>query len=195
MGKKKKIIIIVILVFVMSFTIDGAYAYWAGTINAPAEESDTVNINIGEAKAVNTVLTLNGTKTSGQVLVPVGQVANSNAPSGSTPVEQITFQYTANWNEVAGSALGATGSFTVTLGQITINGSTANAGLIHVFIGQTATGAPLTTSYTMPNPISIATPYVFYITFTMDCPGTTTVYNEVINKPIAIPLTFSVAVN
>lgn len=134
MGKKKKIIIIVILVFVMSFTIGGAYAYWAGTINAPAEESDTVNINIGEAKAVNTVLTLNGTKTSGQVLVPVGQVANSNAPSGSTPVEQITFQYTANWNEVAGSALGATGSFTITLGQITINGSTANAGLIHVFI-------------------------------------------------------------
>ena len=93
MGKKKKIIIIVILVFVMSFTIDGAYAYWAGTINAPAEESDTVNINIGEAKAVNSVLTLNGTKTSGQVLVPVGQVANSNAPSGSTRLNKLLLVY------------------------------------------------------------------------------------------------------
>lgn len=59
MKRSKKIIIIGIICFVMSFAVGGAYAYWAGVINAPAEVTDDINITIGEGAAIDTVLVVN----------------------------------------------------------------------------------------------------------------------------------------
>lgn len=192
MKRSRKIIIIGIICLVMSFAVGGAYAYWAGVINAPAEVTDDINIQIGEGASVNTVLVVNPGFSASYVLVPVGQVPNSNVGVGVTPKDSITFPYHANWT--GNGATGATGSFTITLGQITIGGDPANAGLVHVYVGNTPGVNPLTTSYTMPDSIVVGTQYNFSPCVTLNCPSTTTVYDEIFSQPIAISLTFSVAV-
>ena len=193
MKRSRKIIIIGIICLVMSFAVGGAYAYWAGVVNAPAEVTDDINIQIGEGGSVDTVLLVNpGFTIGGRVLVPLGQVDNSNAGAGLIPVDNMTFPYHAHWSGVG--ATGATGSITITLGQITIGGSTAHASLLKVYVGTTPGVNPLTTSYTFPNSIVVGTQFNFSLCVTLDCPSSTTVYNEIFNKPIAIPLTFSVAV-
>lgn len=60
MKKRQKFILIAILMLLVSASVGGAYAYWAGTVNAPAQKDDTIAINIGEGDAIDTVLTVNG---------------------------------------------------------------------------------------------------------------------------------------
>jgi hypothetical protein len=72
MEKRKKLLIIAIFIFLFSASISGAYAYWAGTVNPPATKSDTININIGEATAVDTILIINDGYTTTKTLVPPG---------------------------------------------------------------------------------------------------------------------------
>jgi len=192
MKKSKKIILIGIICLVMSFAVGGAYAYWAGVVNAPAEVTDDINIQIGEGATVNTVLLVNQGPMKSQVLVPVGQVGNSSVGAGQVPKDQISFSYEANW---AGTgATGTTGNFTITLGQITIGGSSTHADLVNIFVGNTPGVNPLVSPHTLPNSIVIGTTYNFSLTITLDCPSSIAVYNEIFNKPIAIPLTFSIAV-
>lgn len=87
----------------MSFSVGGAYAYWAGVINAPAPKTDNISINIWEAKPVNTVLTINDPTFGDKLLVPLSQAANSVVVEGKTNVEEIIAQYMVNWNAVSGS--------------------------------------------------------------------------------------------
>ncbi len=193
MKRSRKIIIIGIICLVMSFAVGGAYAYWAGVVNAPAPVTDDINIQIGEGKPVDTVLVINpGFTIGGRVLVPLGQIDNSNAGPGLVPVENLTFPYHAHWT--GDGATGATGDLTITLGQITIGGVTTHAGLLKVYVGTTPAGTQLTTTYTFPNSIVAGTQFNFTLCVTLDCPSSTTVYDEIVSKEIVIPLTFSVAV-
>ena len=193
MKRSRKIIIIGIICLVMSFAVGGAYAYWAGVVNAPTPVTDDISIQIGEGASVNTELVINqGFTIGGRVLVPIGQVDNSNAGPGLIPVDSMTFPYHANWT--GSGATGATGSLTITLGQITIGGTTTHAGLLKVYVGDTPGVNPLTTTYTFPNSIVVGTQFNFTLCVTLDCPSTTTVYDEIFSQPIVIPLTFSVAV-
>jgi len=193
MKRSRKIIIIGIICLVMSFAVGGAYAYWAGVVNAPTPVTDDISIQIGEGASVNTELVINqGFTIGGRVLVPIGQVDNSNAGPGLIPVDSMTFPYHANWT--GSGATGATGGLTITLGQITIGGTTTHAGLLKVYVGDTPGVNPLTTTYTFPNSIVVGTQFNFTLCVTLDCPSTTTVYDEIFSQPIAIPLTFSVAV-
>jgi len=43
----------------MSFAVGGAYAYWAGVVNAPTPVTDDISIQIGEGASVNTELVIN----------------------------------------------------------------------------------------------------------------------------------------
>ena len=193
MKKSRKIIIIGIICLVMSFAVGGAYAYWAGVVNAPTPVTDDISIQIGEGASVNTELVINqGFTIGGRVLVPIGQVDNSNAGPGLIPVDSMTFPYHANWT--GSGATGATGGLTITLGQITIGGTTTHAGLLKVYVGDTPGVNPLTTTYTFSNSIVVGTQFNFTLCVTLDCPSSTTVYDEIFSQPIVIPLTFSVAV-
>ncbi|HPA99161.1 MAG TPA: hypothetical protein PK415_03875 [Bacilli bacterium] len=193
MKRSRKIIIIGIICLVMSFAVGGAYAYWAGVVNAPTPVTDDISIQIGEGASVNTELVINqGFTIGGRVLVPIGQVDNSNAGPGLIPVDSMTFPYHANWT--GSGATGATGSLTITLGQITIGGTTTHAGLLKVYVGDTPGVNPLTTTYTFSNSIVVGTQFNFTLCVTLDCPSSTTVYDEIFSQPIVIPLTFSVAV-
>lgn len=161
----------------VSASVGGAYAYWAGTVNAPAQKDDTIAINIGEGKAIDTVLTVNGDGgASGKVLVPAGQTANSVIPGSGSLTEEVTVVYTVGWSGVTG----ATGTLNVAKGSVTIDGSTANAGLVNVTITNVST------------PITTGTNVTVTVKVTLTEPANKAVYTAVAKKAIAIPLTFSV---
>ena len=59
MKNRKKFLLLAILVFLISASFSGAYAYWAGTVNAPDQKTNTIAINIGEGGVIDTEITLN----------------------------------------------------------------------------------------------------------------------------------------
>lgn len=197
MTRKRKLIIILILVFAMSFSIGGAYAYWAGVINAPAPKTDNISIQIGEGKPLNTVLTINDPTFGDKLLVPPGQTASSVVVAGKTNVEEIIVQYSVNWNAVSGNVAGALGTLKLVVTDVKIGGAGTFDYLVNVTLNDSPTYTNLkgvSTGYTFPTSVVAGTQYNFSLCVTLDCPSSLTVYNAIFSKPIAIPLTFSVAV-
>ena len=180
MKKRQKFILIAILMLLVSASVGGAYAYWAGTVNAPAQKDDTIAINIGEGKAIDTVLTVNGDGgAAGQVLVPTGQTANSVDPGSGSLTEKVTVVYTVGWTGVTG----ATGTLNVAKGDVTIDSSATHAGLVNVTITDASTAITTGTNVTVT------------VEVTLTEPADKTAYTEIAGKAIAIPLTFNVVPN
>ncbi len=179
MKTRKKLMFLAILIFLLSASVSSAYAYWAGTVNAPAQKDDTIAINIGEGNAINTVLTVSGDGgAAGQVLVPTGQTANSVSVSGSL-TEKVTVVYTVGWTGVTG----ATGTLNVAKGAVTIDSSATHAGLVNVTITDASTAITTGTNVTVT------------VEVTLTEPADKTAYTEIAGKAIAIPLTFNVVPN
>ena len=181
MKKRQKFILVAILMLLVSASIGGAYAYWAGTVNAPTPEDETIAINIGEGKEVATVLNVSGDNgAQNKVLVPAGQIDNSvEVPEGSTLVEEVTVVYTATWTGVTG----ATGTLNVAKGDVTIDSSATHAGLVNVTITDASTAITTGTNVTVT------------VEVTLTEPADKTAYTEIAGKAIAIPLTFNVVPN
>ena len=182
MKKRQKFILVAILMLLVSASIGGAYAYWAGTVNAPTPEDETIAINIGEGKEVATVLNVSGDNgAQNKVLVPAGQIDNSvEVPEGSTLVEEVTVVYTATWTGVTG----ATGTLNVAMGSVTIDGSeTTHADLVNVTITSENTA------------ITGGTDVTVTVKVTLTEPANKTIYDAIKGKAISIPLTFKVVPN
>lgn len=162
----------------VSASVGGAYAYWAGTVNAPAQKDDTIAINIGEGGTVTTVLTVNGDGgAAGQVLVPTGQTDNSVDPESVT--EKVTVVYTVGWTGVTG----ATGTLNVATGDVTIDSSETYAGLVNVTITNASTA------------ITTGTDVTVTVEVTLTEPADQDAYTAIAGKAIAISLTFNVEPN
>jgi hypothetical protein len=167
-----------ILIFLLSASVSSAYAYWAGTVNAPAQKDDTIAINIGEGGTVTTVLTVNGDGgAAGQVLVPTGQTDNSVDPESVT--EKVTVVYTVGWTGVTG----ATGTLNVATGDVTIDSSETYAGLVNVTITNASTA------------ITTGTDVTVTVEVTLTEPADQDAYTAIAGKAIAISLTFNVEPN
>ena len=180
MKKRQKFILIAILMLLVSASVGGAYAYWAGTVNAPDAKNENIAINIGEGKAIDTVLTVNGDGgAAGQVLVPTGQTANSVVPGSGSLTEKVTVVYTVGWTGVTG----ATGTLNVAKGAVTIDSSATHAGLVNVTITDASTAITTGTNVTVT------------VEVTLTEPADKTAYTEIAGKAIAIPLTFNVVPN
>lgn len=178
MKTRKKLMFLAILIFLLSASVSSAYAYWAGTVNAPVEESDTISINIGEGGTVTTVLTVNGDGgAAGQVLVPTGQTDNSVDPESVT--EKVTVVYTVGWTGVTG----ATGTLNVATGDVTIDSSETYAGLVNVTITNASTA------------ITTGTDVTVTVEVTLTEPADQDAYTAIAGKAIAISLTFNVEPN
>ena len=162
----------------VSASVGGAYAYWAGTVNAPAQKDDTIAINIGEGGTVTTVLTVNGDGgAAGQVLVPTGQTDNSVDPESVT--EKVTVVYTVGWTGVTG----ATGTLNVAKGDVTIDSLATHAGLVNVTITNASTA------------ITTGTDVTVTVEVTLTEPADQDAYTAIAGKAIAISLTFNVEPN
>ncbi len=181
MKTRKKLMFLAILIFLLSASVSSAYAYWAGTVNAPAEESDTISINIGEGGTVTTEIVVNGDGgAAGQVLVPTGQTDNSVDPESGSLTEKVTVVYTVGWTGVTG----ATGTLNVAMGSVTIDGSeTTHADLVNVTITSENTA------------ITGGTDVTVTVKVTLTEPANKTIYDAIKGKAISIPLTFKVVPN
>ena len=197
MTKRRKLIIILILVFAMSFSIGGAYAYWAGTINAPAPKTDDISINIGEGKPVNTVLTINDPIFDDKLLVPPDQAVSSVVVAGKTNVEEIIVQYNVNWNAVSGSIAGALGTLKVVVTDVKIGGAGTFDYLVNVTLNDSPTYTNLkgvSTGYTFPTSVVAGNPYVVELRVTLNQAANSYEYGAIAGKPITMNVTFSLTV-
>ncbi len=198
MTKRRKLIIILILVFAISFSVGGAYAYWAGTINAPAQKTDDISINIGEGKAINTILTINDPTFNDKLLVPPGQAGYSVVVEGKTNVEEIIVQYTVNWNAVSGSIAGALGTLKVAVTNVRIDGAGTSNYLVNVTLNNSPTYTDLktlgATGYSLSPSIVAGTPYIVELRVTLNQASNSYEYGAIAGKPITMNVTFSLTV-
>lgn len=91
-SRKSVIGLLVLLAFIFT---SGTFAYWASSVNGPADGTTTGNVTIGSGEAVETSFTLTDTNVAGGALVPAAQLTNS--PSGS--VDNVTVNYGVQWVE------------------------------------------------------------------------------------------------
>jgi hypothetical protein len=196
MKKRKKLMLFAILIFLLSASASGAYAYWAGTVNAPDQKTDTIAINIGEGKAVNTILTINDPTFGDKLLVPPSQAGNSVVVAGKTNVEELIINYTVNWSEIAGSAAGAEGTLKVEVYDIKINNSSTMGDKVTVTINNPPTYSPIPgTGYVFTTPkIKVGTPYSVSLRATLAQPTSLAEYNQIAGKPITMTVKFSVTI-
>ncbi len=199
MKKRKKLMLFAILIFLLSASASGAYAYWAGTVNAPDQKTDTININIGEAKPVNTMLTVSELPTLPK-LVPAGQ--KNNSLDSDNCVEMIVANYNVSLIPDPEMSIGYRGiqmGFRLIVGEITIGGSTLNNDLVNVtaywYNAETGIGVPV--GWNELYPIMVGDPRVYNnetlqikLEITLTEPTNKDLYNQIKGKPIAIPLTF-----
>jgi len=205
MKNRKKFLLLAILVFLISASFSGAYAYWAGTVNAPDQKTNTIAINIGEGGVIDTEITLNplfgGTNGGNKVLVPTGQIPNSvAAPAGKELVDKVEITYGVEWKPVSASAniTGTEGTISVALDAVTIGGDTAHADLVKVEYKKPGISAPYESINGAPatyiQHAHVPAPYT-YIRVTLEEPVAKATYEAIIGKEIVIKLKFSVTVN
>jgi predicted ribosomally synthesized peptide with SipW-like signal peptide len=90
--KKFGIALLVMLAFVVT---TGTFAYWASSVNGPANDTTVGTVTVGSGEAVVTSFTLGSTNATGGDLVPANQLANSAAGA----VDNVVVTYTVEWNE------------------------------------------------------------------------------------------------
>lgn len=186
--KKRNIIMLTIALalIAISATLGGVYAYWVGNVAAPTDQAKTVTINVGEANDITTTLVVNDPAAQTDVLVPAGKAAVSKNTAG-TPVETKDFVYTVKWNEdttnLVDESDNITKTLTVTKGDVKIDGATTYASLVNVNIVLSSSTITL----------DAAGEITVTVTITLTEPANKTEYEAIINKPITVDLTFSVA--
>lgn len=181
-----------ILLLALIGAAGATYAYWAGTVSAPADLTKTDNsvVVTGSGKDTTTqqeaTITLNNTNI---VLVPTGKISETNVDGGKTAVESFTYTYKVTWSQLAGSAITSAdnikGNLTVQTTATVGDGSSTDANqLVNVsnsinsgaeIVAQDATGVTVT----------------FIVTLTE--PSTKALYDLVANKAINVVHVFRIA--
>ncbi len=95
--KTRKLLLVALLMFVFAAATGGAYAYWAGSVNPPANLTDNVTINIGEGKETNTEWQINDPVFTNDVLVPADRIAQSKS-DGDYAGKNITDNVIADYD-------------------------------------------------------------------------------------------------
>jgi predicted ribosomally synthesized peptide with SipW-like signal peptide len=183
----KKIMAVLIMIAVVATT--GTFAYWASNVEGTSEQA-MGTLNIGSAESVDTTFDLSNTYNSGGLLVPLGQLVNSNEGA----VEEINISYDVAWNEdEAVSQLDGT----YTVGQINVS---------HV-VAITVDGEVLdakkyaniydliTVTDSQDNPSELIldeAAKTFGFTVTMDEPADQAEYNLIANASISITFTYDI---
>lgn len=197
MKKRQKFILIAILMLLVSASVGGAYAYWAGTVNAPVAKNENIAINIGEGKAIDTILTINDPTFGDKLLVPPGQTASSVVVAGKTNVEEIIVQYSVNWNAVSGNVAGALGTLKLVVTDVKIGGAGTFDYLVNVTLNDSPTYTNLkgvSTGYTFPTSVVAGTPYVVELRVTLNQASNSYEYGAMAGKEITMNVTFSLTV-
>jgi len=204
MKKTKKLLLVALLMFLVAAATGGAYAYWAGTVNAPTAAEKDISINVGTAKEVTTELSLNDTSTpyGNYLLVPSGRSTDgtSNEVGGKTLVEEIIIKYDVSWDEAAGSPLapGTQGTLSVTYSDVKINSLDTYAAKVKVELwngsGYDVLSSGTAKSMSPKIVLADASDYAVQIKVTLIEPSNKTEYAAIAGQQITMKLAFGVSV-
>lgn len=199
MKKTRKLILVALLMFMVAAATGGAYAYWAGTVNSPAPDTDAINITIGAGGSVSTVLNVTDpTAPTGKKLVPAGQ--KDHSVDSTNCYEFLEFEHSVKWESGStGSASGATGTLTMAVTDKTIGGSDASAQALGVAYVKVEIWDPTNSAYQEVTSLTYAivadgAAVGTKIKVTLLEPPTKVDYDKVATKAIVVSLSFSVAV-
>lgn len=202
MKKTRKLILVALLMFMVAAATGGAYAYWAGTVNSPAPDTDAINITIGAGGSVSTVLNVTDPDDpTGKKLVPAGQKDHSD--DSTNCVDHMEFEHSVKWESgLTGSASGATGTLTMAVTGKTIgtgeDAATLGGTYVKVQVWDPAandgsgayTDVDTLTYAIVADGAAVGTK----IKVTLLEPPTKAVYDQVKEMAIVVSLSFSVAV-
>lgn len=205
MKKTRKLLLVALLMFVFAAATGGAYAYWAGKVNAPAAKTDDVTINIGEGKETNTEWQINDPVFTNDVLVPAGRIAQSKSDegyAGKNITDNVIADYDVYWKTSSGggTAAGATASLKVEYSDVKIAGQiTTHADLVNVQIHDGTEYVTLNSSngYTFTPKIVADDTNQFdvKIKVTLTEPATKAAYEAIKGQPITLKIKFSLTVD
>ena len=192
---KKLITSILTFALVLATLGTATFAWWAGMIVAPDDETEVVTIEVGMAEDVQTEIDLGDilAQTNG-TLVPVGRKDNS---IGTNPVEEVTFQQQVTWKEIiaeANSQLNSnvdivTGTLKIEVGDILIDGSLNHESLVNIQIDVGNGFVDLRPGVTRTMTIEEVQTFSYRVTLTE--PSNFAQYQAVAGKNIEFTITYS----
>lgn len=203
MKKTRKLLVVALLMFLVAAASGGAYAYWAGTINNPADKQDTdgISITVGVGADVATHIEINNPVLSNKILVPAGRSADGSsepvAPS-DVLVEQLVYNYGVDWKRTSGGiGTGTEGTLTVKVTNLKVGGVTDSDALALVNIVDENSTASFKAvggvSYTTKIKLEDATSFDVPLKVTITEPANKAEYDKIANKTITFDVTFSIA--
>jgi hypothetical protein len=185
---KQRKLVIGLLVMLAVLASGFTYAFWAGSVGAPAEGSDSVIVNIGEGNAVTTIFALSAeTVSAGTDLVPTGMANDAGE------VTSFTISFDVAWNNQALSGSSLTGSVTTgTLNFSNVVTVKDDSGDV-VTVSGAAALVVVTPNVANPTTITLnATAVTLSVTITLTEPINVAQYNDIVNGTITLAFTFNV---
>lgn len=181
----KRLTIIAILLLLFAISIGSIYGYWAGTIANPNEKQEIANeMTIGQGEDVTTVLDVQKTLAAeGKKLVPKDKAALSKGGTAEN-VEELTTTYKVFWKE-EDKANKVIKAEDLVNGTLNINAVGKIDGKVNDLLVVEVT--PNTTDITAEGEGKDVT-----VKVTLKEPENKAQYDEIINKPITVDLSFSV---
>lgn len=202
MKKTRKLLVVALLMFLVAAASGGAYAYWAGTINNPADKQDTdgISITVGVGADVATHIEINNPVLSNKILVPAGRSADGSSKPVAPDelVEQLVYNYEVNWKRTSGGiGTGTEGTLTVKVTNLKVGDVTDSDALALVNIVDGDSNASFKAvggvSYTTKIKLEDATSFDVPLKVTITEPANKAEYDKIANKTITFDVTFSIA--
>jgi len=200
MKKTRKLLVVALLMFLVAAATGGAYAYWAGTINNPADKQDTdgISITVGVGADVATHIEINNPVLSNKILVPAGRSADGSSEPSDELVEQLVYNYKVDWKRTSGGiGTGTEGTLTVKVTNLEVGGVTDSDALALVNIVDENSTASFKAvggvSYTTKIKLEDAESFNVPLKVTITEPANKAEYDKIANKTITFDVTFSIA--
>lgn len=184
MTKKKQVTIVAILIALAIFTTAGmTFAFWNAGYKGNTQNTSTKNtVNIGQAKVINTTLTL-----SDMGLASGGKLVPTSITPATGEVNELTYKMNVVWKSDSGQGFkGVTAPLNVEITDITDGTnslSAADKALFDVTYGNPTVSGDLTTGTDVNFKIKMAEP------------ADKAQYDRISNKNLTFKFKFSVADN
>lgn len=178
--KKNKGLRALLLALLLIVSIGGIYAYWAGEVSNPSDDTENLNVTIGQGQNVQTTLDVTSALANeGKKLVPAGKTAVSVGGKEAN-VESLKATYTVKWTEDTTNIITEQDKIEGTL-KVDAK-SNDSTGLVQVQVD------PASATITADGQAVEVT-----VTVTMNEPADKAQYDQIAGQNITVDLTFSVA--
>ena len=184
-SRKLGIALLVLLAFV---TTTGSFAYWASSVTGPTAGETVGTVTVGTGNAVTTSFTLDNSTSTGGLLVPATQLANSAAGA----VSSVTVTYDVLWSETSGQLGGTSSTATLTVTPVVTLTDSLGASVTTQAVLDLITVTP-NVGNTSSLDLNAATASTLSWTITMSEPNNQAEYDEIAGGEITVTFTWALS--